>query len=159
MRSNIRVKLSVLILLLFTAAVNAQQKPNFIVILVDDLGFGDIGAYRDLYTGGDEKSIAYLHTPELDDLAREGIMCTRAYSASWCAPTRQMILSGCWINRKGVCDQGFPWLGRRLRQEGYTTEQNRRCDGCLHTTGIKGVENSTLSQESHIRPSHYPYIY
>ena len=51
------VKLGALALLLFTAAVNAQQKPNFIVILVDDLGFGDIGAYRDLYTGGDEKCL------------------------------------------------------------------------------------------------------
>jgi len=121
MRLNIRVKLNTLVLLFSMIACQGQQKPNFIVILVDDLGFGDIGAYRDLYTGGDEKSIAYLHTPELDDLAREGIMCTRAYSASWCAPTRQMILSGCWINRKGVCDQEFPWLGRRLRQEGYTT--------------------------------------
>ena len=121
MGSNIRVNLSAFVLLLFTVAVQAQQKPNFIVILVDDLGFGDIGAYRNLYRGGDDKSIAHLHTPELDDLAHEGIICTRAYTASWCAPSRQMVLSGCWINRKSAIDQEFPWIGRRLRQEGYTT--------------------------------------
>jgi len=105
----------------FCNAEQAQQKPNFIVILVDDLGFGDIGAYRNLYQGGDEKSIAHLHTPQLDKLAHEGITCTRAYTSSWCAPSRQMLLSGCWINRKSAIDQEFPWIGRRLRQEGYTT--------------------------------------
>jgi len=98
-----------------------EQKPNFIVVLVDDLGYGDIGAYRELYQGKDKKSIAYLYTPQLDKLADEGIVCSRAYSSSWCAPSRQMLLSGCWINRKGVRDQHFPWVGRRLRQEGYTT--------------------------------------
>jgi len=115
------LKLSAFFFLFIIPSIQAQQKPNFIVILVDDLGFGDIGAYRDLYQGGDDKSIAHLHTPELDELAHEGIMCTRAYTASWCAPSRQMLLSGCWINRRSAIDQEFPWIGRRLRHEGYTT--------------------------------------
>lgn len=123
--------LSALVFLLTGTALQAQQKPNFIVILVDDLGFGDIGAYRELFQGGDDKSIAHLHTPELDDLAHDGIMCTRAYMASWCAPSRQMLLSGCWINRKSAVDSDFPWIGRRLRQEGYTTGMYGKCHGAL----------------------------
>lgn len=106
-----------------------KQKPNFIVILVDDLGFGDIGAYRNLYQGGDEKSVSYLHTPELDKLAHGGIICTRAYTSSWCAPSRQMLLSGTWINRKSAVDHEFPWIGRRLRQEGYTTAMFGKAHG------------------------------
>jgi arylsulfatase A-like enzyme len=115
------LKSSAFLIFFFLTAMQAQQKPNFIVILVDDMGFGDMGAYRELYQGGDTKSFAHLHTPELDDLAHDGIICTRAYMASWCAPSRQMLLSGCWINRKSAVDQDFPWIGRRLRQEGYTT--------------------------------------
>ncbi len=112
---------TVALFLLVFPSLFSQQKPNFIVILVDDMGFGDMGAYRELYQGGDDKSIAHLYTPELDDLAHDGIICTRAYMGSWCAPSRQMLLSGCWINRKSAVDQDFPWIGRRLRQEGYTT--------------------------------------
>ena len=113
--------MSAFLFFFFLTALQAQEKPNFIVILVDDMGFGDMGAYRELFQGGDDKSIAHFHTPELDDLAHDGIICTRAYTGSWCAPSRQMLLSGCWVNRRGVCDRDCPWIGRRLRQEGYAT--------------------------------------
>ena len=119
------------LLLFVMPACQAQQKPNFVVILVDDMGFGDMGAYRELYQGGDNKSIAHLHTPELDDLAHDGIICTRAYMASWCAPSRQMLLSGCWVNRKSAVDPDFPWIGRRLRQEGYITGMYGKDHGAL----------------------------
>ncbi len=128
---------------------NAEKKTNFIVILADDLGYGDIGAYRDLYEGGDEKSIAHLFTPNLDDLANEGILCTRAYTGSWCAPSRQMLLSGCWVNRQNVYDESFPWMGRRLRDLGYTTGmygKSHGADAIARTTHYLGEELTEFDQ-------------
>lgn len=59
------------------------QRPNFLVILTDDLGFSDIGAF-----GGE------IHTPNLDALAREGLRFTDFHTASACSPTRAMLLTG-----------------------------------------------------------------
>jgi len=67
------------------SSVAAQQQPNFLFILVDDMGWADLGAY-----GSD------LHrTPRIDALAAEGLRFTDAYSASpVCSPTRASIMTG-----------------------------------------------------------------
>lgn len=102
----------------FEPASNSPQ-PNFVIILADDLGYGDIGAYRELHKGEDDKPEVYKYTPNLDRLAKEGIMCSRAYATGWCAPSRQVLLSGMWVGRKSAREH--PWLGNRLRRMGYTT--------------------------------------
>lgn len=59
--------------------------PNVVFILVDDLGYSDVGAY-----GSD-----YYETPNIDELAREGMKFTTAYSAYMlCSPTRAALLTG-----------------------------------------------------------------
>lgn len=58
-------------------------RPNFLVIVADDLGFSDVGAF-----GGEIK------TPHIDQLAREGIRFTDFHAAAACSPTRSMLLSG-----------------------------------------------------------------
>ena len=67
------------------SSVGAQQQPNFLFILVDDMGWADLGGY-----GSD------LHrTPRIDALAAEGLRFTDAYSASpVCSPTRASIMTG-----------------------------------------------------------------
>lgn len=92
---------------------------NIIVILVDDLGYGDVGAYRKLNQGADNKPEAYKYTPNLDRLTDEGVLFSRAYATGWCAPSRQVLLSGMWVGRKSAREQ--PWLGNQLRKLGYTT--------------------------------------
>ena len=62
------------------------SSPNFLIILADDLGFGDVGAYRSKST---------LPTPHLDRLASEGMRFTDAHSPSAvCTPTRYGLLTG-----------------------------------------------------------------
>jgi arylsulfatase A-like enzyme len=106
------------------------EKPNIIVILTDDMGFGDIGCY-----GG-----KFAPTPNLDRMAREGIRFTQYYSASpICSPSRVGILTGMaparWNitsflhekteNRK--CEQAdflspsAPSIARLLKKNGYAT--------------------------------------
>lgn len=60
-----------------------MKRPNFLVIVADDLGFSDLGAF-----GGE------IHTPNLDRLANRGIRFTDFHSAPACSPTRAMLLTG-----------------------------------------------------------------
>lgn len=60
-----------------------QRRPNFLIILADDLGFSDLGAY-----GGE------IETPHIDRLAHNGIRLVDFHASSACSPTRSMLLSG-----------------------------------------------------------------
>ena len=61
----------------------AEARPNFLVIVADDLGYSDIGPF------GSE-----IATPALDRLASSGIRLTNFHTASACSPTRSMLFSG-----------------------------------------------------------------
>jgi arylsulfatase A-like enzyme len=73
--------------------VQAQQKPNIIFILADDLGYGDLRCY-----GAKD-----VQTPSLDELAQKGFRFTRAYANSTvCSPSRASILAGNYPDLVGV---------------------------------------------------------
>ncbi len=61
-----------------------DRRPNLLVIVVDDLGYSDLGAFG----GGD------IETPVLDRLARDGVRLASFYTAPTCSPTRAALLSG-----------------------------------------------------------------
>ncbi len=65
------------------AQMNAQSQPNVIFILVDDMGFGDVG-----YNGSE------IATPNLDQMARNGMILDRNYVYPICSPTRASLLTG-----------------------------------------------------------------
>lgn len=113
--------ISILFSILALNGTKAEQKkqPNFIVIFADDMGLTDVGAFHELYPNNTEEQLAHHYTPNLDRLAKEGIRCTRAYTAPWSAPSRQMLLTGQWVNRTNAFDH--PWIGAQLRKEGYVT--------------------------------------
>jgi hypothetical protein len=68
----------------------AAQRPNIIVMISDDHSMDSLGAY-----GGEQ-----AHTPNIDRLAKEGVMHTRAYTtASLCVPTRFSCLTGQYASR------------------------------------------------------------
>lgn len=68
-------------------------RPNFLIILADDLGFSDLGAF-----GGE------IATPNLDALAHEGLRLTDFHVAATCSPTRAMLLSGTDHHRAGLAN-------------------------------------------------------
>jgi arylsulfatase A-like enzyme len=65
------------------AAKDPNKRPNFLIILADDLGFSDPGCF-----GGEIK------TPNIDRLGREGVRLTNFHAAAACSPTRAMIMTG-----------------------------------------------------------------
>ncbi len=97
-------------LTLGAAAVSAAAKPNFLVILADDLGWSDLGCY-----GGE------IETPNLDALAAGGLRFTQFYNTARCWPTRSALMSGYYpqqIRRDalpGLSGRGFG--GGGVRQE------------------------------------------
>ncbi len=72
-----------------TSISNAADTPNFIVINIDDLGYGDIGPY------GNTKN----RTPNLDRMAKEGRKLTCFYAAPVCSPSRASLMTGCYPKR------------------------------------------------------------
>ena len=71
----------------------AQRPPNVVVVMMDDLGYGDLGSY-----GGSD-----VRTPNIDRLAREGVRLTDAYaSGPVCTPTRAALISGRYPQRVGL---------------------------------------------------------
>ena len=71
------------------------SRPNVLVIVADDMGYTDLGAF-----GGE------IHTPNLDRLAAAGTILTNYYAAPLCAPTRAMLLSGTDHHRAGEGNMG-----------------------------------------------------
>ena len=96
---------------LATAAPAPAPAPGFIIILADDLGWGDLGCQGN----------PHVRTPHLDALAREGVRFTQAYAPSpVCSASRAALLTGQWPARLGITDAigdaGDRWnRGRRLR--------------------------------------------
>jgi arylsulfatase A-like enzyme len=80
-----------------------KSAPNILLILVDDVGYSDIGAFSERIhkTTADK---LYYETPEIDKLARQGTMFTQFYACTVCAPTRASMMSGKMNNRMGMWD-------------------------------------------------------
>ncbi|MFT5412891.1 MAG: arylsulfatase A, partial [Verrucomicrobiales bacterium] len=82
-------------LTLFAVVANATARPNIVVILCDDLGYGDLACYGH----------PHIKTPNLDKMAAGGIRYTACYSAApVCSPSRVGLLTGRSPNRSGVYD-------------------------------------------------------
>jgi arylsulfatase A-like enzyme len=108
---------------IFAASCLAGEKPNVIVILSDDIGYGDLGCY----------GATKVKTPQLDRMATEGLRFTSGYAASaTCTPTRYAMLTGeyAW-RRKGtgilpgdaapIIESGRFTLPTLMKNAGYTT--------------------------------------
>ena len=86
------------------------EKPNFVFILADNMGYGDLGCF------GSE-----IHrTPNIDKMAEEGILLTSLYSASGvCTPSRASLLTGCYAQRVDMhLNEHDTWVLRPVSSKG-----------------------------------------
>ena len=97
------------VLALSAAPAAAADKPNVVLFLADDLGWGDLGCY------GHPR----IQTPHLDAFAKQGVRLTQCYSASAvCSPSRSALLTGRTPHRNGV----YTWIAEGAEVHLRTTE-------------------------------------
>jgi arylsulfatase A-like enzyme len=98
------------------AAQAADRAPNIIFIMADDLGYTDVGTFGS----------KYYETPNIDQLAAEGMKLTSHHHCQNCQPTRAALMSGQYAARTGVYTVGgidrFDWSMRPLRPADNVTE-------------------------------------
>ena len=103
-----------------------KQRPNIVLIMADDMGFSDCGCYG-----------SKIDTPNIDNLAEDGLKFTQMYNAARCCPTRASLLTGLYPHQAGVGDmvgdlgvgpayQGYlrkdcVTIAEVLKEAGYTT--------------------------------------
>jgi len=121
-----KYKMKILLLLLIAISLGftlscsscvAEEKPNIVFIFIDDLGWTDLG-----YMGS-----KYYETPNIDKLAKQGMIFTNAYAnAANCAPTRASLLSGQYTPRHGVFTVANPARGKSEDRRIIPTENKRK---------------------------------
>lgn len=110
-----------------TAQAQTHRKPNIVVILADDLGYGDIGTF----------GATDIRTPNIDGLAANGIKLTSFYSASpVCSPTRAALITGRYPRRLGIDHVFFPESFTGIPSEEVTIAEALKGNG--YRTAIFG---------------------
>ncbi|HIM29098.1 MAG TPA: N-acetylgalactosamine-4-sulfatase [Planctomycetes bacterium] len=103
-----RLLIGILICLGFVARLVAADKPNVVIVITDDQGYGDLSCHGN----------PVLKTPNIDRLYSESVRLTNYHVSPTCSPTRSAFLTGHWTNRTGV------WhtiMGRSMLRENEVT--------------------------------------
>jgi arylsulfatase A len=157
--------IAALALMIGASVATEAPKPNIVVLLCDDLGYGDLGCF------GHPR----IKTPEIDRLARDGVKLTCLYAgAPVCSPSRAALFSGRNPNRLGIrdwIDQGsgihLPrstvTVAERLKAVGYTTclsgkwHLNSQFNGREPTPGDFGFDHwfATQNNTKHQNPTNF----
>jgi arylsulfatase len=151
--------------LFFNTPAFAQDKPNIVLMLADNLGFGDLSVYNGGTRGG-------IRTPNIDKLASEGMRFTQFLVEPGCTPSRAGLMTGQYSIRSGMSlvivpgasgglQQDDVTLGKIAKSAGYNTTymgkwhlgalpqsqpQNQGFDQWL--LGFRGTTDSVLYEES-----------
>jgi len=131
-----------LIPLLFTINSLSAAKPNVVLVMADDQGWGQMGYMNH----------PALKTPHLDEMSENGLRFGRFYAGGpVCSPTRATILTGRTHDRTGVFDHGYALrsqektLGQAMKRAGYATGHF----GKWHLNGLRGPGAPIFKEDSH----------
>ncbi len=107
--------LGVLCLLVISTSYAEAKRPNFLLVMADDMGWTDIGSF------GSE-----IDTPHLDALAKQGVTFTDFHVSVSCSPTRSMLLSGTDNHIAGLGNMGEMIAPEQRGKPGYEGHLNKR---------------------------------
>ena len=120
------------------------QRPNIVIIFMDDMGYGDPACYNGLM---------YL-TPHIDKLAAKGMRFTNFYAAqAVCSASRAALLTGCYPNRIGISGALMPWMKTALNPREETIASMLKKAG--YKTGMVGKWH--LGAKAPYLPTHYGF--
>lgn len=121
----------------------AQDRPNVVIMLADNMGYGDLGVY-----GGGE--VRGMPTPHIDNLATEGMQLTQFFVEQGCTPTRAALMTGRYSTRSGLNSIIVAGTPSTLQAEEVTLAELFKQQG--YTTGMVGKWH--LGQEKQSLPIH-----
>ncbi len=117
-----------------THAVGETEKPNIVLLLVDDMGFSDIGCF------GSE-----IDTPNIDQLAKEGVAFTQCYNGTRCMPSRGSLITGLYPHQAGTGSNGsHSFKGKAL--SGYLGELSPDSVTIAEVLGQAGYRSYTAGK-------------
>ena len=127
--------LMILMMLSGVLFANAQDRPNVVFILADDLGITDVAAFASHFTGKKAGELFY-ETPHLDKLVSKGISFSQAYANPLCSPTRASMMTG-----KNAARSGFttatPATATYFKKKQPVSEGHSPHDAIDHKDRIK----------------------
>lgn len=126
-----------------SGAAETEQKPNIILILADDLGYGDLACY-----GAED-----IATPNIDGMATEGAKCSSFYVSAVCSPTRASLMTGSHSIRVGIGGVMFPRNNHGLNSDEITLPELLKDQG--YATAIIGKWH--LGNEDMFQPMNHGF--
>ena len=129
---------------------NEAPPPNFLILLVDDLGWTDLGCF-----GSD-----FYETPNIDQLAADGIRFTHGYAAcTVCSPTRAALMTGMYPGRTNVTDwiPGHQRPRAQLRPPDWTMKLEHRHTSLAEALGAEGYRTAHVGKW-HLMPRYEPDV-
>ena len=148
-------KIGYIISVFIAADVAADDQPHIVLILIDDLGWANVGYHRDPSTAEVD-----VDTPNIDSLVEQGLELNHHYAASVCAPSRSSLLSGrlpIHVNDQnrnmGLYNpddpvSGMTTLGTKMKEGGYAThvvgKWNVGTATYQHTPEGRGFDSSLI---------------
>ena len=116
-----------------------HKKPNILFILVDDLGYQDLGI-----TGS-----KFYETPNINLLAKESMLFTQGYAASGvCSPSRASIMTGKFTARHGITD----WIGAKSKED---WRSRNRYDKLLPAAYVKALPKQDVTMAEAFKSQGY----
>lgn len=131
---KIRILFALLVALSFCAIAKADRPPNIVLILADDLGYGELGCYGQ----------KWIKTPNIDRIAAEGIRFTQHYSGqAVCAPSRCALLTGYHMGHAEIRGNGNP------------KERGKPDPGLMYFPGQHPISDSAITIFERLKDKEY----
>jgi arylsulfatase len=123
-----------------------KERPNILLIVADDLGYSDLGAW-----GGE------INTPVLDSLASEGVRYTNFHVAATCSPTRAMLMTGIDHHRAGLGNMAVWMAPNQKGKPGYEGHLNNVVQALPERLRASGY-HTYMAGKWHLghQPDHWP---
>lgn len=134
---------TILLLLIFCPALWAKDKPNILVIWGDDIGQTNVSAYS--------MGLMGYHTPNIDRIAKEGMMFTDYYAEQSCTAGRASFIMGQSVYRTGLSKVGLPGAELGMQKEDPTIAGLLKAEG--YVTGQFG-KNHLGDKDEHLPTNH-----